>query len=292
MYYGKKPLGRRVFEVINYTLILLVCVVTLFPFLYVLACSFSSDTAILGGDVTLWPVEFQTRAYELVLEYPLIGRSYLNTIAYTVLGTAVNLLLTLLGAYPLSRKDLPGRKGITFFFTFTMLFSGGLIPTFLVVKALGLIDTFWVMILPTAVSTWNLIMMKTFFQATPVSLLEAARIDGSSEWGTLVRIVLPLSIPSIMTIGLFYAVSHWNDYFQAMIYLNTPENYPLQIHLRDIVLQNSMEQQFASMQQGQRQGSEGVKYATIMFATVPILCVYPFIQKYFVKGVMLGSIKE
>ncbi|HIU31134.1 MAG TPA: carbohydrate ABC transporter permease [Candidatus Caccousia avistercoris] len=292
MYYGKKPLGRRVFEVINYTLILLVCVVTLFPFLYVLACSFSSDTAILGGDVTLWPVEFQTRAYELVLEYPLIGRSYLNTIAYTVVGTAVNLLLTLLGAYPLSRKDLPGRKGITFFFTFTMLFSGGLIPTFLVVKALGLIDTFWVMILPTAVSTWNLIMMKTFFQATPVSLLEAARIDGSSEWGTLVRIVLPLSIPSIMTIGLFYAVSHWNDYFQAMIYLNTPENYPLQIHLRDIVLQNSMEQQFASMQQGQRQGSEGVKYATIMFATVPILCVYPFIQKYFVKGVMLGSIKE
>ena len=292
MYYGKKPLGRRVFEVINYTLILLVCVVTLFPFLYVLACSFSSDTAILGGDVTLWPVEFQTRAYELVLEYPLIGRSYLNTIAYTVVGTAVNLLLTLLGAYPLSRKDLPGRKGITFFFTFTMLFSGGLIPTFLVVKALGLIDTFWVMILPTAVSTWNLIMMKPFFQATPVSLLEAARIDGSSEWGTLVRIVLPLSIPSIMTIGLFYAVSHWNDYFQAMIYLNTPENYPLQIHLRDIVLQNSMEQQFASMQQGQRQGSEGVKYATIMFATVPILCVYPFIQKYFVKGVMLGSIKE
>ena len=292
MYYGKKPLGRRVFEVINYTLILLVCVVTLFPFLYVLACSFSSDTAILGGDVTLWPVEFQTRAYELVLEYPLIGRSYLNTIAYTVVGTAVNLLLTLLGAYPLSRKDLPGRKGITFFFTFTMLFSGGLIPTFLVVKALGLIDTFWVMILPTAVSTWNLIMMKTFFQATPVSLLEAARIDGSSEWGTLVRIVLPLSIPSIMTIGLFYAVSHWNDYFQAMIYLNTPENYPLQIHLRDIVLQNSMDQQFASMQQGQRQGSEGVKYATIMFATVPILCVYPFIQKYFVKGVMLGSIKE
>ena len=292
MYYGKKPLGRRVFEVINYTLILLVCVVTLFPFLYVLACSFSSDTAILGGDVTLWPVEFQTRAYELVLEYPLIGRSYLNTIAYTVVGTAVNLLLTLLGAYPLSRKDLPGRKGITFFFTFTMLFSGGLIPTFLVVKALGLIDTFWVMILPTAVSTWNLIMMKTFFQATPVSLLEAARIGGSSEWGTLVRIVLPLSIPSIMTIGLFYAVSHWNDYFQAMIYLNTPENYPLQIHLRDIVLQNSMEQQFASMQQGQRQGSEGVKYATIMFATVPILCVYPFIQKYFVKGVMLGSIKE
>lgn len=128
MYYGKKPLGRRVFEVINYTLILLVCVVTLFPFLYVLACSFSSDTAILGGDVTLWPVEFQTRAYELVLEYPLIGRSYLNTIAYTVVGTAVNLLLTLLGAYPLSRKDLPGRKGITFFFTFTMLFSGGSSP--------------------------------------------------------------------------------------------------------------------------------------------------------------------
>ena len=208
------------------------------------------------------------------------------------MGTAVNLVLTILGAYPLSRKDLPGRKPITFFFTFTMLFGGGLIPTYLVIKSLHLLDSFWVMILPTAVSTWNLIMMKTFFQATPVSLLEAARIDGSSELGTLLRIVLPLSIPSIMTIGLFYAVGHWNDYFQAMIYLNTPEKYPLQILLRDIVLQNSMDKQFASMQMGQRQGSEGVKYATIMFATVPILCVYPFIQKYFVKGVMLGSIKE
>lgn len=292
MYYGKKTGGRRLFEFVNYTLIILVCVVTLYPFLYVLGCSFSSDSAILGGRVTVWPVELQTKAYSMVFDYPLIGRSYLNTILYTVVGTAVNLVLTLLGAYPISRRDLPGRKWITFFFAFTMLFSGGLIPTYLVVKSLHLIDNFWVMVLPTAVSTWNLIMMKTFFQATPVSLLEAARIDGSSEMGTLLRIVLPLSIPSIMTIGLFYAVGHWNDYFQAMIYLNTPEKFPLQIILRDIVLQNSMEKEFASMQQGQRQGAEAVKYATIMFATVPILCVYPFIQKYFVKGVMLGSIKE
>lgn len=292
MYYGKKTAGRRTFEVINYSLIILVCLVTLYPFIYVLACSFSSDPAILGGKVSFFPVDFQTHTYKLVLDYPLIGRSYLNTIAYTIVGTAVNLVMTILGAYPLSRKDLPGRKAITFFFTFTMLFGGGLIPTYLVIKSLHMIDSFWVMILPTAVSTWNLIMMKTFFQATPVSLLEAARIDGSSEMGTLLRIVLPLSIPSIMTIGLFYAVGHWNDYFQAMIYLNTPEKFPLQILLRDIVLQNSMDKQFASMQMGQRQGSEGVKYATIMFATIPILCVYPFIQKYFVKGVMLGSIKE
>ena len=273
-------------------LFFVVCIITLYPFIYVLACSFSSDPAILGGKVTFLPVGFQTRTYKLVFDYPNIGLSYVNTILYTVVGTAVNLVLTILGAYPLSRKDLPGRKPITFFFTFTMLFGGGLIPTYLVIKSLHLLDSFWVMILPTAVSTWNLIMMKTFFQATPVSLLEAARIDGSSELGTLLRIVLPLSIPSIMTIGLFYAVGHWNDYFQAMIYLNTPEKYPLQILLRDIVLQNSMDKQFASMQMGQRQGSEGVKYATIMFATVPILCVYPFIQKYFVKGVMLGSIKE
>lgn len=292
MYYGKKTSGRIAFEIINYALIILVCIITLYPFIYVLACSFSSDPAILGGKVTFLPVGFQTRTYKLVFDYPNIGLSYVNTILYTVVGTAVNLVLTILGAYPLSRKDLPGRKPITFFFTFTMLFGGGLIPTYLVIKSLHLLDSFWVMILPTAVSTWNLIMMKTFFQATPVSLLEAARIDGSSELGTLLRIVLPLSIPSIMTIGLFYAVGHWNDYFQAMIYLNTPEKYPLQILLRDIVLQNSMGKQFASMQMGQRQGSEGVKYATIMFATVPILCVYPFIQKYFVKGVMLGSIKE
>lgn len=292
MYYGKKTVGRRGFEIINYGLIILICVITLYPFLYVLACSFSSDSAILAGKITFLPQGLQTEAYKMVFDYPLIGRSYLNTILYTVVGTAVNLVLTLLGAYPLSRRDLPGRRGITFFFAFTMLFSGGLIPTYLVIKSLHMIDSFWVMILPTAVSTWNLIMMKTFFQATPVSLLEAARIDGSSEMGTLLRIVLPLSIPSIMTIGLFYAVGHWNDYFQAMIYLNTPERYPLQIILRDIVLQNSMDKQFASMQMGQRSQAEAVKYATIMFATVPILCVYPFIQKYFVKGVMLGSIKE
>lgn len=292
MYFGKKTTGRRVFEAVNYTLIVLICFITLYPFLYVLACSLSGDAFILGGDVTLFPKGFQTKSYKMVFDYPLIGRSYLNTILYTVVGTAVNLLMTILGAYPLSRRDLPGRGGLTFFFAFTMLFSGGLIPTYLVVSSLNLLDSFWVMIIPTAVSTWNLIMMKTFFQATPVSLIEAAHIDGSSEIGTLIRIVLPLSVPSIMTIGLFYAVGHWNDYFQALIYLNTPQRFPIQILLRDIVLQNSMQKELANMQMGQRVGAEAVKYATIMFATVPILCVYPFIQKFFVKGMMLGSIKE
>ncbi len=292
MYYGRKTAGRKAFEIINGTLIVLVCIITLYPFIYVAACSLSGDQAILAGKVVFFPKDFQTKAYQLVLEYPLIGKSYINTILYTVVGTAVNMVMTVLGAYPLSRKDLPGRKAFTFFIAFTMLFSGGLIPNYLLIKSLKMIDTFWVMILPIAVNTWNLIMLKTFFQATPISLLEAARIDGSSEMNTLLRIVLPLSVPSLMTIGLFYAVGHWNDYFHAMIYLSTPERYPLQIILRDIVLQNSMEKQFASMQMGQRATAEAVKYATIMFATIPILCVYPFIQKYFVKGVMLGSIKE
>lgn len=292
MYVGKKTAGRKVFEGINTTVIVLICAIMLYPFLYVAACSFSGDIPILGGKVTLWPVEFQTKAYSLVLEYPMIGRSYVNTILYTVVGTAVNMILSTLGAYSLSRRDLPGRKFFTFFIAFTMLFTGGLIPTYLLVRSLGLIDTFWVMILPNAINTWNLIMLKTFFQETPASLLEAAKIDGSGELNTLIRIVLPLSIPSLMTIGLFYAVGHWNGYFHAMIYLSTPARNPLQIVLRDIVLQNSMERQFASMQQGARTSVESVKYATIMFATIPILCVYPFIQKYFVKGVMLGSIKE
>lgn len=290
--FGKPTLSRRIFNVINCVIILAVCAITLYPFLYVLACSFSGDTAIFTGKVFLWPVDFQTRAYKIVFDYPLIMRSYLNTILYTIVGTAVNMVLTVLGAYPLSRRDLPGRQYITFFIVFTMLFSGGLIPTYLVVRSLRLVDSFWVMIVPIAINTWNLIMMKTFFQSTPVSLLEAARIDGSSEMRTLLSIVLPLSIPSLMSIGLFYAVGHWNSYFHAMIYLNTPERYPLQIILRDIVLQNSMEQQFASMMQGERALAESVKYSTIIFATVPILCVYPFIQKYFAKGVMIGSIKE
>lgn len=292
MYVGKKTTGRKVFEAINTTAIVLICVVMIYPFLYVAACSFSGDVAILGGRVTLLPIGFQTQAYRLVFDYPLIGRSYLNTVLYTVCGTAVNMCLSILGAYALSRRDLPGRKGFTFFIAFTMLFSGGLIPSYLLIRSLHLIDTFWVMIIPNAINTWNLIMLKTFFQETPQSLLEAAKIDGSSEWNTLLRIVLPLSVPSLMTIGLFYAVGHWNGYFHAMIYLSTPSRNPLQIVLRDIVLQNSMERQFASMQQGTRASVESVKYATIMFATIPILCVYPFIQKYFVKGVMLGSIKE
>ena len=291
---NKLSKGRIVFQIINYTVLTLLACVCLFPLINILAMSFSSASAVAGGNVSIWPVDFNLNAYEYVLRKAEFWDSLLVSVKRVLIGVPFTMLITILTAYPLSkeRSQLRARSVYAWIFFFTMLFSGGLIPTFLVVKSLGLIDTFWVMILPTAVSTWNLIMMKTFFQATPVSLLEAARIDGSSELGTLVRIVLPLSIPSIMTIGLFYAVSHWNDYFQAMIYLNTPENFPLQIHLRDIVLQNSMEQQFASMQQGQRQGTEGVKYATIMFATLPILCVYPFIQKYFVKGVMLGSIKE
>lgn len=292
MFYGKKTTGRKLFEIVNHSLIILLCIVTLYPFVYVLAASFSSDTAILTGQITVFPKDFHFTSYQKVWEYPLILRSYANTIIYTVVGTSVNMVMTVLGAYPLSRKDLPGRKTITFFITFTMLFSGGLIPSYLLMKELRLIDTFWVMILPLAINTWNLIMLKTFFQATPVSLLEASRIDGASEMRTLIRIVLPLSIPSLMTIGLFYAVGHWNSYFHAMIYLNSPENYPLQIILRDIVLQNSVDKMFAFMDQGVRTSPESLKYATIMVAALPILCVYPFIQKFFVKGAMIGSIKE
>lgn len=291
-----KSTSRKVFEVFNIIIMIFLNIIMLYPFLYVLATSFSSNASVLAGRVSIVPDGFNLRAYKAVFNYSLVWTSYRNTIFYTTLGTAINMLLTILAAYPLSRKDFYGRGIFTFFIAVTMFFSGGLIPTFLIVRGLGLYNTFWALLLPGAISTTNMIIMRTFFQNIPDALEEAAIIDGASDLQILTKIILPLSIPSIATIGMFYAVGHWNSWFSAMIYLRDRSKYPLQLVLRQIVLQNQVnellsQQHGTTIEETQSLISETVKYATIIVAVVPILCVYPFIQKYFVKGVMIGSIK-
>ncbi|MDR3192067.1 MAG: carbohydrate ABC transporter permease, partial [Treponema sp.] len=237
-----------------------------------------------------------TRAYEAVFKYQHIWSGYRNTLLYTCAGTAINLFMTVAGAYPLSRRQFFGRGAFTFFIAVTMFFSGGLIPTYLIMRSYRLLNTFWVMVIPGAISTWNMIIMRTFFQNIPVELEEAAVIDGCTDIGVLVRVILPLSTASLMTIGMFYAVGHWNSWFSAFIYLRDQSRYPLQLWLRLIVLQNQIND-IALLQPGavdvtsENLISDTIKYAVIIVAAAPILCVYPFIQKYFVKGVMVGSIK-
>ena len=282
--------GRRAFVIINTIVLLLVSAIMLYPAIYVIAASFSEETAILRGDVFLIPVRAHVKAYQKVFVYPMLWQSYRNTLIYTFLGTAINLVLTVFGAWALSQKKMVGRRFLTLMCTFTMFFGGGMIPTFLVVKGLGLLNTIWAILLPGAVSTYNMILMRTFFRQIPESLVEAAELDGCRDFGVLFRIVLPLSLASLMTIGMFYAVGHWNSYFPAVMYLTTnKELNPLQIILRQVVLLNEIVENSTSTENVM---AEGIKYATIVVAMLPMLCIYPFVQRYFVKGVMVGSVKE
>ena len=282
--------GRRAFVIINTIVLLLVSAIMLYPAIYVIAASFSEETAILRGDVFLIPVRAHVKAYQKVFVYPMLWQSYRNTLIYTFLGTAINLVLTVFGAWALSQKKMVGRRFLTLMCTFTMFFGGGMIPTFLVVKGLGLLNTIWAILLPSAVSTYNMILMRTFFRQIPESLVEAAELDGCRDFGVLFRIVLPLSLASLMTIGMFYAVGHWNSYFPAVMYLTTnKELNPLQIILRQVVLLNEIVENASSTENVM---AEGIKYATIVVAMLPMLCIYPFVQRYFVKGVMIGSVKE
>ncbi len=282
--------GRKAFVIINTVVLLLISAIMLYPAIYVIAASFSEETAILRGDVFLYPVRAHLKAYQKVFVYPMLWKSYSNTLLYTVLGTAINLILTVFGAWALSQKKMVGRRFFTLMCTFTMFFGGGMIPTFLVVKGLGLLNTIWGILLPGAVSTYNMILMRTFFRQIPESLVEAAELDGCKDFGVLFRIVLPLSLASLMTIGMFYAVGHWNSYFPAVMYLTTnKELNPLQIILRQVVLLNEIVENASSTENVM---AEGIKYATIVVAMLPMLCIYPFVQRYFVKGVMIGSVKE
>jgi len=288
----KLSMGDRIFYIADYFILFLVMIVTLYPFIYIFSASISESGALGRGEVWLWPVGFNLNAYKTVMRDKMIWQSYYNTIWYVVVGTTINMIMTTLTAYPLSRKKFSARNTIMMFIAFTMFFSGGLVPTYLLIKSLKLLNTRWAVVIPAAISTWNMIITRTFFESIPESLHEAATIDGSSEIGILLRIFLPLSTPVLAVMVLFYAVAHWNSFFSALMYINDQDKYPLQIHLRKILIQYEQNHNILQdVNQGRDVVAQAVRYATIIVSTVPILMVYPFLQKYFVKGVMVGAIK-
>ncbi|MHA2857143.1 carbohydrate ABC transporter permease [Paenibacillus lautus] len=283
----------RIFNVVNYTFLILLVIATLYPLLYVLFASFSDSSQLLANKGLLWkPVGFSLDAYKSVLANPGIGIGFRNTLFIVVFGVIVNLFMTALGAYVLSRKNVMWNKVFMFFIVFTMFFGGGLIPLYLIVKGVGLLDSLWSTILPFAISTFNLIIMRTSFMGIPDSLEESAKIDGANHFTILFRIIIPLSMPVIAVMILYYAVDKWNGWFYASVFIKSRELFPLQLVLREILIANSTESMSAGASAGDRfQIGETIKYATIMVATIPILCIYPFLQRYFVKGVMVGSLK-
>ncbi|MGI5900586.1 MAG: carbohydrate ABC transporter permease [Christensenellales bacterium] len=287
--------GDRLYYIFAYTYIILLTLGVLYPLIYVVSASFSSPGAVSTGKVILWPVEPSLEGYRAVFRNPNVLTGYRNTIFYTAAGTAFNVFMTLICAYPLARRGLPHRGGITFLFSFTMLFGGGMIPNYLLMRDLKLLNTVWVMIIPGAISVYNMIVTRTFFQTNlPDELLEATRIDGCSDIRFFTMFAVPLSKAVIAVIAMQYAVGHWNSYFNAFIYLSDKKLYPLQIFLREILVQSKIDisdvvdPETAIARQGL---AELLKYSLIIVATAPILCVYPFIQKYFVQGVMVGSLK-
>lgn len=283
----------RIFTILNYTFLILLVIVTLYPLLYVLFASLSDSAQLLANKGLLWkPVGFSLEAYKSVLANPGIATGFRNTLFILVFGVIVNLFMTALGAYVLSRKNVMWNKVFMFFIVFTMFFGGGLIPLYLVVKGVGLLDTLWSTILPFAISTFNLIIMRTSFMGIPDSLEESAKIDGANHFTILFRIIIPLSMPVIAVMILYYAVDKWNGWFYASVFIKSRELFPLQLMLREILIANSTESMSAGASAGDRfQIGETIKYATIMVATIPILCIYPFLQRFFVKGVMVGSLK-
>ena len=269
-------------------------VVTLYPFVYVLSMSISDPVAVVRREVFLLPKGFSLAAYRTVLNDPVVLRSYYNTIWYTGVGTALNLVFTVMAAYPLSKRNFSARRVLMFLFVFTMFFSGGLIPLFVLVAKLGLYGTRWAIVLPTAVSTFNLIICRTFFQTLPEDLFECARIEGAGEWRIVWQIVLPLSKPIIAVLVLFYGVIHWNSFFWALLFLPTADLHPIQIYLRRVLIQASPEavQQFETGEAGEGvMAMVQIKFAVMIVAVLPILLLYPFLQKYFVKGMLIGALK-
>lgn len=279
------------FNVINTVVLLVAAFITLYPMYYILITSISSGKAIASGTVTFFPREFNLEAYKMVFKNQDIWRSYLNTILYTGVGTLINIVFTAMCAFPLSRKNFYGRKFFTFIITLTMFISGGMIPLYLVVNQLGLIDTMWAIVLPPAISTYNMIIMRTFFTGIPDSLQESAYLDGANDIQILAKIILPLSKPIMATMTLFYGVQHWNSFFSAILYLNTKEKYPVQVILRDIVIAGEFSEQGGDVSQNLNIISTNYKYAVIIISVLPILCIYPLLQKHFAKGVMIGAVK-
>ncbi|MEO2074899.1 MAG: carbohydrate ABC transporter permease [Bacillus sp. (in: firmicutes)] len=289
----KKSLGEKLFDIIVYILLTLLMFATFYPIYNIFVASISSVSEIAKhGSLMLYPRDITFETYKAVFQNEQILKGLRNTIFYVVLGTSINMILTTFAAYGLSRKWLKGRKIMMFGIVFTMFFSGGLIPSFMIVQKLGMYNTIWALLLPGAMSAWNLIMMRTYFMGLPVSLEESARIDGANDFQILFRVILPTSKPILAVMVLFYAVGHWNSWFSASIFLQNRELYPLQLILREILIQGRVADFGGNAANVTHQVAKNLKYATIIVSTIPILIIYPFIQKYFVKGVMLGSLKE
>ncbi|GAA0178881.1 carbohydrate ABC transporter permease [Clostridium sediminicola] len=285
--------GEKIFNILNIIFMILLMIVMMYPFLHVAFASVSdSNQLIQHNGFLLKPVGFTLSAYKSVFENKLILSGYINTLINFILAVSLNIILTTLGAYALSRKDFLLRNHIMMLITFTMFFNGGLIPNYLLLKNLGLTNTRYALIIPTAISAYNLIIMRTSFQNIPESLFESAKLDGANDFTILTKIVVPLSMPVIAVMLLFYGVQNWNSWFPAFIYLKDRALWPLQLVLREIVIANNLDEMITGADVSDKEAvGESIKYATIMVATLPILLIYPFLQKYFVKGVMIGAVK-
>lgn len=291
-----QSLSSKLLDIVVHAVMIVVLIATIYPVLYVLSASLSSPTAFSMGKVSLFPVDFTLKAYRLIWEAQTVPRSFLNSVVYTTLGTIISMLLTTSLAYALSRNKLTLRRFYMVFVLITMFFNGGMISNFLLVKNLEMYDTIWAIVLPTAVSTYYLIIMRSYFQAVPEELNESAYLDGANDLVIFFRITLPLSMAALVTIGLFYAVNYWNAWFSSLLYLKDTDKYPLQMVLRSIIIRSELLMQ--SIKAGEVSANEmastdvtSIKYATLFVSIGPMMILYPFIQKYFVKGVMIGSLK-
>jgi putative aldouronate transport system permease protein len=289
---GKNQFSRKLFVAVNYAFLAITAILCIFPMLHILAVSLSSNVAVNSNAVVVWPIGFQLNTYEFVIGGQKFYSAFLVSIERTVLGIAINMVLTTLAAYPISisRRKFKSREFYVWFFIITMLFNGGLIPSYLVVKNTGLIDKIWALVIPGAVPVFNVILLQNFFKELPNEIAESAVIDGAGHWTILFRILIPLSKPVIATLILFVAVAHWNSWFDGMLYMNRPENYPLQTYLQTIVVQIDVNA-VNDISQIKNICQENSKAAQIITAMLPILLIYPFLQKYFAKGIILGSVK-
>ena len=293
--FGKAPLGDKIFIILIYILLAAIMLVVFLPLVYIVSASFSDPQAVISNEVWFLPVRPTLRGYQAVFKNRNILTGFANSFYYMIVGTLVNIVMTVMCAYPLSRKEFTARNKVAMIFVFTMYFSGGLIPTYMLVNSLGLVNTRWSMIIPSAMSTYNMIICRTYFvNSIPDELYEAGQLDGCTPFKYLLRVVVPLSKPILAVLVLYYGVTKWNSYFDAMIYLKSQTMVPLQIVLRDILILNQVDYTMisdASAIAAQRGLTDLLKYSTIVVASLPVLCIYPFVQKYFVKGVMIGAVK-
>ena len=291
----KDAIEDRIIGVAVSSILILICLIIMYPLIFMVTASISDPFTVASGQIWLFPKGITFDAYSRVFKNPDIMMGYGNTIIYTVVGTLINVFLTMLTAYPLTRKDLKYRNILSAVFAFTMLFGGGMIPTYLIIKNVGLLNTIWAMLIPGAISVWNLIIARTYIQSNiPWELQESAFLDGCGNFRLLIRIITPLCMPIVAVLTLYYAVAHWNNYFSAMMYITNKKLYPLQLILREILIQNDTGSMMDSGSETMAKQSflgETLKYAVIIVSSVPVLMLYPFLQKYFVKGVMVGAVK-